>query len=91
MAVKIDRSTKWGNPFDFRMPVELGMTPREERENATECFQKWLFHPDQIELLRAARRELHGKNLACWCPADHPCHGDVLLLAANTPLATEGL
>lgn len=23
--------------------------------------------------------ELRGKNLACWCPLDQPCHGDVLL------------
>lgn len=30
------------------------------------------------------RRDLPGKDLACWCPLDQPCHGDVLLeLAAN--------
>lgn len=27
--------------------------------------------------------ELKGKNLACWCPADQPCHADVLLELAN--------
>ncbi len=27
--------------------------------------------------------ELKGKNLACWCPLDQPCHADVLLRAAN--------
>lgn len=27
--------------------------------------------------------ELRGKNLACWCPLDHPCHADVLLELAN--------
>lgn len=26
---------------------------------------------------------LHGKNLACWCPLDKPCHADVLLELAN--------
>lgn len=26
---------------------------------------------------------LHGKNLACWCPLDQPCHADVLLDLAN--------
>lgn len=31
-----------------------------------------------------ARRELRGKNLACFCPPDQPCHADVLLKAANT-------
>jgi hypothetical protein len=29
------------------------------------------------------RRELAGKNLACWCQLDRPCHGDVLLEIAN--------
>lgn len=27
--------------------------------------------------------ELTGKNLACWCPLDQPCHADVLLELAN--------
>ena len=28
-------------------------------------------------------RDIRGKNLACWCPLDAPCHGDVLLELAN--------
>lgn len=31
----------------------------------------------------AARRELAGRDLACWCPPDQPCHADVLLEIAN--------
>ncbi|ETX26587.1 DUF4326 domain-containing protein [Roseivivax isoporae] len=31
-------------------------------------------------------RELRGKDLACWCPLDQPCHADVLLEIANRPL-----
>ena len=27
--------------------------------------------------------ELRGKDLACWCPLDKPCHADVLLREAN--------
>ena len=26
---------------------------------------------------------LRGKDLACWCPLDKPCHADVLLRLAN--------
>lgn len=26
---------------------------------------------------------LRGKDLACWCPLDQPCHADVLLGLAN--------
>ena len=29
------------------------------------------------------RRELAGKNLACWCALDAICHADVLLEIAN--------
>ncbi|MEM7046059.1 MAG: DUF4326 domain-containing protein [Pseudomonadota bacterium] len=27
--------------------------------------------------------ELRGKDLACWCPLDKPCHADVLIKLAN--------
>jgi len=36
-------------------------------------------HP--LELIR---EELRGKDLACWCPLDQPCHADVLLEIANS-------
>jgi hypothetical protein len=29
------------------------------------------------------RRDLAGKDLACWCALDAPCHADVLLEIAN--------
>lgn len=34
------------------------------------------------------RRDLAGKDLACWCPIGKPCHADVLMEIANSePLA----
>jgi hypothetical protein len=37
-------------------------------------------------LVDAVRHELAGRVLACWCPPDAPCHGDLLLaLAATAP------
>ncbi len=38
------------------------------------------------------RTELAGRDLACWCPLDQPCHADVLLEIANSarPTTTEG-
>ena len=29
------------------------------------------------------KHSLRGKNLACWCRLDQPCHADVLLEIAN--------
>ena len=73
-TVKVDRSTRWGNPY----PVTT------TRENAIAAFANWLdvSLPGQ-EVKEAARRELRGKNLACWCKLGEPCHADVLLEMAN--------
>jgi len=35
------------------------------------------------------RAELAGKDLACWCPTWEPCHADVLLRIANSPIEQE--
>jgi Domain of unknown function (DUF4326) len=37
------------------------------------------------ERLKQALPLLRGKNLACWCPLDRPCHADTLLDLANRP------
>lgn len=37
---------------------------------------------------QAAPHELRGKNLACWCALDAPCHADVLLELANPEPST---
>lgn len=34
--------------------------------------------------LNELRSTLAGRDLACWCPLDQPCHADVLLELANT-------
>lgn len=39
----------------------------------------------------AIRAALTGRDLACWCPPDQPCHADVLLEIANQPAAREAL
>lgn len=89
-TVKVDRTTKWGNPF------KVG-----EDGTATDCVSLYrallsgylcLTSKASIELQRkssavvlAYREELRGKNLACWCRSDKPCHADVLLELANKP------
>ena len=30
------------------------------------------------------KKQLCGKDLACWCPLDKPCHADVLIEIANS-------
>jgi len=46
-----------------------------------DTYKTWLCeHP---ELIAAAKRELRGKNLCCWCPLDQACHAQTLLEIAN--------
>ncbi len=65
--VRIDRKSKWGNPF------HIG--PDGTREEVIEKYREWIL--DQPELLEALP-ELRGKRLGCWC-YPLPCHGDVLV------------
>ncbi len=37
------------------------------------------------EYRTAARAELRGYDLACWCPPSFRCHAEVLLVVANWP------
>ena len=71
-AVRIDRRTKWGNPF------EIGKDGT--REEVVAKYEAWLL--SKPDLMLAAKLELAGKDLVCWC-APLPCHGDVLLRVAN--------
>jgi hypothetical protein len=38
-----------------------------------------IFEPDEDDFWTP----LAGRDLACWCPLDQPCHADVLLEVAN--------
>ncbi|MFG1364706.1 DUF4326 domain-containing protein [Xanthobacter versatilis] len=89
-SVKVDRSTKFGNPF---VPGKdnpfLPGRKVEDRRHAWRLFQGYAPHNEK--LVAAARSELRGKNLACWCPLPEPgepdtCHAAVLLAIANGPV-----
>lgn len=76
-TVYVGRPTKWGNPHD------LTDTP-ESRQWCIDQFRRLIYQPQNAELLALAKTELRGKDLACWCPLDQPCHADVLLEIANS-------
>jgi hypothetical protein len=86
---KIDRSTRWGNPFRVGRE-ELHPLTKEpifvsSAEMAVGLFSAYLATSDGATIAQAARNELRGKNLACWCKLNNFCHGDVLLRIANGP------
>ena len=74
-AVFVGRPSRWGNPY--RLGKEA-----DSRERVVEMYREML---DRLppEELRALLEPLKGRDLACWCPEDAPCHADVLLELAN--------
>ena len=81
-VVGVARPSKWGNPFKVGGNIEG--EPIESRSDAVRHFRAMLeFEDRNYPSLDEIRRELAGKDLACWCPLDEPCHADVLLEIAN--------
>ena len=71
-AVYVGRPTRWGNPFSVE---------RYGRYEAVRLHREWLLA--QPALVADVHRELAGRDVACWCPLDQECHGDLLLEIAN--------
>lgn len=98
-AVYVGRPTIWGNPFwhaEKFHGVELSLAlfrntaqgiwdpsvvkdvPLTYYDEYHEWLRRIRHHP-----LEVMQSELRGKDLACWCPLDKPCHADILLELAN--------
>lgn len=89
-TVKVDRSTKWGNPFRagyhdtaencayrFKQLVSTGIV---DKSFDFFCLDE---QHDTLDIVQLDLHELRGKNLACWCKIGEPCHADELLKLAN--------
>mgnify|MGYP000073592277 CR=1 FL=1 len=73
--VRIDRKTRWGNPFPMRSEAD--------RDRVCEEYRAWLWgeiKANRITLEDIA--DLRGKRLGCHC-APRRCHGDTLAAAAD--------
>ena len=84
-TVKVDRSTRWGNPFKLHgdgYPMSSTVAAALFNRHFEDGHDGWVMR-GQLTTLADVRRELRGKNLACWCSLSEPCHADVLLRLAN--------
>lgn len=90
-VVYVGRGSKWGNPFVvgthgtrtecLRLYDILARGYICISQSAEHVRQQRAAH----RAMKNARTELRGKDLACWCPLDQPCHADVLIEIANRP------
>lgn len=75
-AVNVARPSKWGNPHRAANGNTVAAVARYRADLVAGRLR---FSVED------ARRELAGKDLACWCWRDWTCHADVLLELANAP------
>lgn len=93
-AVVVSRPSKWGNLFvpsneghNFWYVTGWGRRFGCERDRtaairlAVDLYRN--AYERHAEFGLPDPTELRGKDLACWCPLDQPCHADVLLELAN--------
>lgn len=98
-TVKVDRSTRWGNPWIWTEFYRPGNNTQEDAVSeavrrfraavigfeSNGAFCRPVANPESTigRIISDAPLLLRGKNLACWCPPGCPCHADVLLEIAN--------
>ena len=91
-AVKVARPGMWGNPYAVRPDLPVGyFVCRGKVESAVKTakdavarFENWIVSSNEsAKALRSRLPEIRGRNLACFCRLDQPCHADTLLHLAN--------
>lgn len=97
-TVYVGRPSKWGNPFEVKQFLDHWLVIRggkalfefsSQYPKLYAMLQSINCYMDYIDAMTTSERSdflsgLQGKNLACWCPLDQPCHADVLLELANS-------
>lgn len=103
-TVKVDRTTRFGNPYwdvkRYGLDICLRLfensaqgiwDPSAIPPGSPDQWWDWLYRDHELMSQRlrphpieAIRRNLAGKNLACWCGPNARCHADILLRIANT-------
>lgn len=100
-TIYVGRPSIWGNPYSIHRvgkttwnvvhgdswlcATYTSRTGSEARGAAVRRLRLLFEHDRDPWGKDRIRTELAGKNLACWCPLDQPCHADVLLEIANPP------
>lgn len=81
-TIVVSRPSKWGNPYAVgeSFPTLGDAALCKDNAHAVRMFRLYVSAADKAPEIR---RELRGKNLACWCKPGDPCHADVLLEIAN--------
>ena len=93
---KVEHTTRYGTPFVVHASCDYGVEVgevccRRRRHSgvyihvatSAEAVARFRATPRSHDEIALIREQLRGRNLACWCPLDQPCHADFLLEIAN--------
>lgn len=85
--------------YDNSVRIERYKSLADAKAGSVRLFRKYLDNdgrqPGQVRdaggifIAQRAVQELRGKQLACWCSLDQPCHADVLCELANSERSGE--
>lgn len=83
-CVYVGRPTKWGNPLSVNPACGRTVEKVLEFYRAYILKEIAIYNPNVTAYRMGLNiEELRGKDLACFCPLDQPCHADILLELAN--------
>jgi hypothetical protein len=89
-AVAIAPPSRWRNIFraNWYGPTQWPPTSEPDHlltlEDSIRLYQEWwVWNLEVDDTCGQKLAQLRDKNLACYCEAGAPCHGDVLLVLAN--------
>ena len=83
-VVYVGRPGEWGNPWRVGGKAHGALDPATAVAHYQDALVKGeLLACDGTPLVDRLH-ELAGRDLACWCDLDKPCHADVLLKLANS-------
>lgn len=94
-CVSCTRPGKWGNPFKVERDMLYGLkeegwvfldhiVEEQAHQICVDLHREWLHENSDYDLIEPPTieeiyYELNGKNLACFCSLDKPCHCNNLL------------
>lgn len=79
-TVRVCRPSIWGNPYKVG---GIDYATGRKIETRSDAMELYITRGCVDAIADEARALLRGKNLACWCPLDEPCHADVLLMVSK--------
>jgi Domain of unknown function (DUF4326) len=82
-TIYVGRPSRFANCFDWQIRMkEHGENEHQAKIWATRSFRA-VWEKYAAGAYKVYLDQLRGKDLACWCGPEQPCHADVLLDLAN--------